>query len=188
VEERLGYLAGLLENTEDAVVAMDERYFLTAWNKGAETLYGWRAEEVVGRHAGDVARTNLSEEERAELRRELAANGRWRGELTVARKDGTTVEAELISVALWGEHRDTTGYLTIHRDISERKRAEEKLRDAHRRTENILNSISATFFTVDRNWRIYLRQRPSGDGLSKSDAARRDGCGARRQECMGRSP
>jgi hypothetical protein len=33
VEERLGYLAGLLENTEDAVVAIDERYFLTAWNK-----------------------------------------------------------------------------------------------------------------------------------------------------------
>jgi hypothetical protein len=57
-----------------------------------------------------VARTNLSEEERAKLRRELAANGRWRGELTVARKDGTTVEAELIFVALWGEHRDTTGY------------------------------------------------------------------------------
>src|SRR3954468_17053098 len=47
--ERLTYRAGLLGNTEDAIVAMDERYLFTVWNKGAERLYGWRAEEVVGR-------------------------------------------------------------------------------------------------------------------------------------------
>src|SRR6185312_15045898 len=63
-EDRLTYLAGLLENTEDGVVAMDERYFLTVWNRGAERLYGWTAAEVVGRHADEVARTNLSEQER----------------------------------------------------------------------------------------------------------------------------
>jgi PAS domain S-box-containing protein len=123
-EERLTYLAGLLDNTEDAVVAMDEGYFLTVWNKGAERLYGWKADEVVGLHANEVARTTLSDEQRAELRRELAESGRWRGEVTVARKDGTTVEAELVSVALRGQQGEITGYLTIHRDISERKRAE----------------------------------------------------------------
>ena len=102
-QEQLGYLAGLLENTEDAVVAMDARYLLTTWNKGAERLYGGRAEEVVGRHVNDVAQTNLSEAERDELCRELAEHGRWRGELAVARKDGTIVDVELISVALRAE-------------------------------------------------------------------------------------
>jgi PAS domain S-box-containing protein len=159
-EERLTYLASLLENTEDAVVALDERYFLTVWNKGAERLYGWSAEEVVGRHANEVARTNLSEEERAELRRELAGNGRWRGEVAVARKDGTTVDVELISVALRGQQRDITGYLAIHRDISERKRTEEALREAQRRSETILESISDAFVAVDREWRYtYLNER-----------------------------
>ncbi len=158
--ERLTYLAGLLDNTEDAIVAMDERYLLTVWNKGAERLYGWRAEEVVGRHANDVARTNLSEAQRTELRRELAANGRWRGEVTVARKDGTTVDVELISVALRGQQRDITGYLTIHRDISERKGAEEALRAARRRSEAILESISDSFASVDRDWRYtYVNER-----------------------------
>ena len=118
---------------------------LTVWNKGAERLYGWRAEEVVGRHAKDVARTDLSEAQRTELRRELADNGRWRGEVTVARKDGTTVDVELITVALRGQQRDITGYLTIHRDISERKGAEEALRAARRRSEAILESISDEF-------------------------------------------
>jgi PAS domain S-box-containing protein len=176
-EERLGYLAGLLENSEDAVVAMDERYFLTVWNQGAERLYGWRAEEVVGRHANEVAQTNLSEEERSELRRELAENGRWRGEVAVARKDGTTVDVELISVALRGEQREITGYLTIHRDISERKRAEEALRAARRRSETILESITDAFVAVDREWRYtYVNERAlrrmqwrSGRDLTRED-------------------
>jgi PAS domain S-box-containing protein len=103
-------------------MAMDERYFLTTWNKGAERLYGWPGEEVVGRHANEVAVTNLSEEERTELRPELAETGRWRGEVSVARKDGTTADVELISVALRGQQGEITGYLTIHRDISERRR------------------------------------------------------------------
>src|SRR3954447_26386429 len=128
--ERPTYLAGLLDNAEDAIVAMDDGYLLTIWNRGAERLYGWSAEEVVGRHANDVARTNLSEAQRTELRRDLAADGRWRGEVTVARKDGTTVAVELISVALPGQQGDVAGYLTIHRDISERKRAERDLREA----------------------------------------------------------
>jgi PAS domain S-box-containing protein len=127
-EKRLGYLAGLLENTEDAVVAMDERYLLTVWNQGAERLYGWRAEEVVGRHANEVARTNLSEEQRTELRRELVKNGRWRGDVNVIRKDGSTVDVELISVALREEQGEITGYLGIHRDIAERRSAQEETR------------------------------------------------------------
>src|SRR3954466_3193800 len=162
--ERLTYLAGLLENAEDAIVAMNERYLLTIWNRGAERLYGWRAEEVVGRHANDVARTNLSEAQRTELRRELAANGRWRGEVTVARKDGTTVDVELISVALPGQQRDITGYLAIHRDISERKGAEEALRAARGRSEAILESISDSFASVDRDWRYtYVNENALAD-------------------------
>jgi PAS domain S-box-containing protein len=161
---------------------MDERYVLTVWNKGAERLYGWRAEEVVGRHANDVARTNLSEEQRTELRRELTANGRWRGEVTVARKDGTTVEAELISVALRGEQRDITGYLTIHRDISERKRAEQALRAAQRRSETILESITDAFVALDRDWRYtYVNDR----ALRRLEAWR--GRALTRKDILGRS-
>ena len=68
-----------------------------------------------------MAVTNLSEEGRAELRRELAENGHWRGEVAVARKDGMTVDVELVSVALEDDEQ-ITGYLTIHRNITERRR------------------------------------------------------------------
>jgi PAS domain S-box-containing protein len=178
-EERLTYLAGLLDNTEDGIVAMDERYYLMVWNKGAERLYGWKAAEVVGRHANEVAVTNLSEEGRAELRRELAENGRWRGEVAVACKDGTTVDVELVSVALRGQPDEITGYLTIHRDITERKRAERELRQAYRQTETVLESISDFFAAFDHEWRYtYLNRRGldrlwkvTGEAVSLDDVA-----------------
>ena len=73
--ERLTYLAGLLDNTEDAIVAMDERYLLTVWNKGAERLYGWRAEEVVGRTR---QRRGSNEPKRSAANRAAPGAGRQR--------------------------------------------------------------------------------------------------------------
>jgi PAS domain S-box-containing protein len=159
-EERLVYLAGLLDNTEDAIVAFDDEWFVTVWNAGAERLYGWRADEVLGRHTLEVARLEMSQEERAEVRLAAAERGRWRGELIAYRKDGAPVWVELVIVALRGPQGQLTGYLGIHRDVADRKRAEEALRAAQRRSETILESITDKFSAVDREWRYtYINER-----------------------------
>src|SRR3954453_17534649 len=119
-EGRLAYLAGLLDNTEDAIVALDAEWFVTVWNAGAERMYGWTAEEVLGRHTLEVARLETSYEERAEARRAVAEHGRWRGDVVAYRKDGTPVCVELITVALRGARGGITGYLGIHRDVCAR--------------------------------------------------------------------
>src|SRR3954465_10102913 len=158
-ETRLAYLAGLLDNTEDAIVALDAEWFLKVWNPGAERLYGWTADEVLGRHTLEVARLEMSWEERAEVRRAVAEHGRWRGEVVAYRKDGTPVCVELITVAVRGERGRIGGYLGIHRDVTERKRAEGALREAHERSTTILESITDTFFACDREWRLtYLNE------------------------------
>ncbi|MCW3047860.1 MAG: domain S-box protein [Solirubrobacterales bacterium] len=158
-EERLTYLAGLLDTTEDAIVALDAGWFVTVWNKGAERMYGWTADEVVGRHTLDVARLEMSDEERARARRTAADHGGGRAEVVACRKDGTPVCVEVVTVALRGDDGEVTGYLGIHRDISERKRAGEALRKAQRQTETILDSVSDTFFAVDGEWRyIYVNE------------------------------
>jgi PAS domain S-box-containing protein len=157
---RLSQQAGLLDNTEDAIVAFDAEWFVTAWNAGAERMYGWTADEVLGRHTLEVARLEMSYEDRAEVRRAVAEHGRWRGEVVAYRKDGTPVSVELITVALRGDRGEITGYLGIHRDVSERKRAEEALGELRRRSETILESIHDEFFAVDREWRYtFLNER-----------------------------
>jgi PAS domain S-box-containing protein len=159
-EERLWNLARLLDNTDDAVIALNTEWFVTVWNKGAERMYGWTAEEVLGHHALEVARLEMSHEERGELRRTVGQHGRWRGEVVASRKDGTQLWVELIAVALRGPGGEVTGYLGIHRDVTERKRTEGALREALRRAETILDSISDEFFALDREWRYtYVNER-----------------------------
>jgi PAS domain S-box-containing protein len=127
-EEELRYHAYLLENVHDAVIATDEQMLLTAWNKAAEKMYGWRADEVLGSHIWQVVPLEMTEVQRAEGLRELAEKGRFRTEVITYGKEGMPVWVEGITVALRGEKGEITGYVNIRRDITERKRDEEELR------------------------------------------------------------
>jgi PAS domain S-box-containing protein len=160
VGERLAFQDLLLEHTEDAIVAVDREWHITFWNKGAERMYGWTMAEVLGRHVPSFVRVDLNEKERAEVRREVAERGRWRGQATVQRKDGSTVSVEVSNVAIRDSRGEITGFLGIHRDVSERRRAERALREAQRRSETILESISDDFLAVDPEWRLtYVNER-----------------------------
>jgi PAS domain-containing protein len=80
--------------------------------------------------------------------------------LIAYRKDGALVWVELIIVAPRCAQGEITGYLGIHRDITERKRAEEALSAAQRGSKTILESMSDDFFALDREWRYtYVNER-----------------------------
>ena len=131
-EEQLAYHAYLLENVHDAVIATDEQLVVTAWNKGAQEMYGWRASEVLGRNLFEVVPTDLTEEQLAEGLQKLAERGRFRIEAMSYGKDSTPVYIEGSIIALRGEQEQEeegqiSGYVTIRRDITERKRAEKEI-------------------------------------------------------------
>lgn len=126
-EERLAYQAELLANVNDAIIASDEQYRLTAWNRAAETMYGWRAEEVLGRMGIEILQTEFPGTDPAEMRRMIAETGGWRGEATQLRRDGTRLPVEVASIVLRGAGGRLRGYVSVNRDITERKRAEELL-------------------------------------------------------------
>jgi PAS domain S-box-containing protein len=129
-EEELRYHAYLLENLNDAVLATDEQLLITAWNKAAEKMYGWRADEVLGSHIWQVVPVEMTEGQREDALRELAETGRFRIDVITYGKDGTPVWVEGITIALRVEQGEgeITGYVNIRRDITERKRTEEELR------------------------------------------------------------
>jgi PAS domain S-box-containing protein len=139
--EQLAYHASLLENLHDAVIATDEKFVVTAWNKGADELYGWTADEALGRPAHEMVRAQHSDAGLADALRQLNETGSRRAETVVLHRDGTPVPIEAVTIALRDERGDITGYLGINRDITERRhaeeqraRAEEKLREV-RETE-----------------------------------------------------
>lgn len=127
-ERRLAYHALLLESMEDAVLATDEQFVLTGWNKGAQRMFGWTAEEAVGRRVDELIPTSLSEIELAAEMRGLVRMGRWRGEASWYGKNRAPVYAEGLTVALPpGATGKGGGYLCIMRDLTERQRERDEL-------------------------------------------------------------
>ncbi|HMB25598.1 MAG TPA: PAS domain S-box protein, partial [Anaerolineales bacterium] len=137
-EEQLRYQAALLSSVNDAIIASDAQFRLTAWNSAAEALYGWKAEEVLGRNGVEILRTEWPGKDAAETRRVISATGRWRGEAIQTRKDGTRFPVEVSSIAMRNNDGQVTDYISVNRDITERKQAQERL-DQLNRTLKALN-------------------------------------------------
>jgi PAS domain S-box-containing protein len=130
VQERTAALAeraALLELSFDAILVRDQRDRITYWNRGAEELYGWRREEVLGRVSHDLFQTKFPEPLR-QIMDKLRQEGRWSGELIHTRRDGLRV----IVATRWALQTDRGGHVAVvletNTDITERKQAEESLR------------------------------------------------------------
>ena len=127
-EAQKRYLDLLLATVNDAVVASDDKFVVTGWNAAAESTYGRRAEEVLGRPDALVFRTDFVDVERAEATRRLLETGRFHGELTHRRGDGKRIHIESRAAALFDREGKRLGYVSVNRDITERRYAEETIR------------------------------------------------------------
>ena len=125
-EEALRVQASLLNLTHDTVFARDMNDLITYWNRGAEELYGWKKEEAIGQVSHQFMQT-IFPAPLERINEELLRTGRWEGELTHTKRDGTQV----VVASRWSLQRDEqerpTAILETNNDITERKRAEEAL-------------------------------------------------------------
>src|ERR1041384_6769402 len=128
-EERIRQQAELLDHSQDAIMVRDLDDRIVYWNKSAEELYGWRAEEVIGRNGLDILYGKIPPVVH-EARATLLERGEWRGELNQLTKDG----AELIVESRWSLVRDDHGEpfqkLIVNTDVTERKRLQGELQRA----------------------------------------------------------
>ena len=120
--------ANLLDLTHDAIFVRDMESVIKYWNRGAEELYGWTAEQAAGKVTHDLLKT-VFPKPLDQIEAEVRGAGRWEGALVHTKKDGTTVVVE----SRWSLQRDDRGVpvavLETNNDITERKRAEQELRN-----------------------------------------------------------
>src|ERR1043165_7241221 len=130
-EEQIREQAALLDQAQDAILVRDLDHNILFWNKGAEKIYGWTAEEVVGRNATDVLFKDHSEPFDA-ARQAIIQNGEWQGEMHQPRRDGAEINVQ----SRWTLVRDDQGQpksiLVINTDITEKKRMESQFLRAQR--------------------------------------------------------
>ncbi len=127
VEARRAQLAAMVESSNDAIFGKTPDGVITSWNKGAETIYGYTAEEIIGRNVTVLAAPSRHAEIRALLRRvaqgEVVANF----ESERVRKDGAVVKVDIALSPIHDAEGRITGVASIARDVTEKKRLEEEL-------------------------------------------------------------
>jgi PAS domain S-box-containing protein len=126
-EERIRFQTIVLSQVNDAVVAFDNNHNIVYWNNGAERLYNFKSEEVLDRRMEEVTRHRwLKPEDETAAYDSLAEAGSWRGEFTQARKNGEELRVEASITTLKNEKGVAIGFISVMRDITERKRVEEE--------------------------------------------------------------
>jgi len=121
-EQELSEKARLLDLSNDAIIVRDLDDKISSWNKGAEKLYGWASEEVIGRHLDSLLQTEFPKPMEIILD-QLQSEGEFSGELVQIARDGRRVAV----LCRWVLDRGTKSILTSYTDITERRMLEDSL-------------------------------------------------------------
>jgi PAS domain S-box-containing protein len=138
-EEHLRELGHLLELAHALIRDMDDHIIL--WTRGTERMYGWTAQEAVGRVTHELLRTEFPRP-LAEIHTVVRKEGHWEGELVHYRKDCT----HLVVASHWALYRTSDGLpaaiLEVNNDITELRKVQETLRLADQRKNDFLATLA----------------------------------------------
>src|SRR5438876_961759 len=160
-EQALAQFKAMVESADDAVIGKTLEGMITSWNAAAARLYGYAAEEMIGKSIGLLAPPDKVDE----LAGILA--GLRRGEhvdhhdTTRVRKDGTLVEVSITVSPILDPHGRPIGATTIARDITARKRAEQQL--LHEALYDALTDLPNRAYFVERVSQALARLRRDRD-------------------------
>jgi PAS domain S-box-containing protein len=132
-EDAMGQLAAIVESSDDAIVSKDLTGVIRSWNEGAEKLFGYAAEEVIGKSIMILIPPDRADEETRILESIRRGEKIDHYETARRRKDGSLVEISLTVSPLRDKAGNVIGGSKIARDITERKRIERALAEGARK-------------------------------------------------------
>jgi PAS domain S-box-containing protein len=138
-EEVRERLAGIVECSDDAIMSKDLNGVITAWNRGAEKVFGYSAAEMIGQPLLRLLPADRQEEESETLARIQIGESVEHFDTVRVRKDGTQIDVSVTISPIRDGSGAIVGASKITRDISERKRAEAALRESETNFAAVVN-------------------------------------------------
>lgn len=125
----VGQLAAIVKSSDDAIISKDLRSIVTSWNGGAERLFGYTADEMLGQSIYRLIPPDRHDEEASILRQIGRGEPVGHYDTVRVRKDGTALDISLAVSPILDAQGTVVGASSIARDITEKKRAEEALQE-----------------------------------------------------------
>lgn len=176
-EDQLRFLSSISEQVSDSIITTDVNFQITYINKAAEELFGYRREELIGQSPYILNAEPLAEEIQNEIYRIVGLGESYSGTWLNRRKDGTTFFCEVKVSPMRDETGQTYGYIGIQRDVTDQRRAEERLQTY----QNQLRSVASKLSLTEEKERRFLATQLH-DGIGQSLAVTKVKLGALKKE------
>jgi PAS domain S-box-containing protein len=136
------YVENLVENAADFIICTDLEDRILTWNRGAELIFGYSKQEVIGEHLSILLPPERFSELK-EIRAKVQISGALRDiEVRSKRKDGRLIHLSLSVSPIKDQEESIVGFLRVAKDISERKRIEQRLKELDRMKSDFVSNVS----------------------------------------------
>jgi PAS domain S-box-containing protein len=148
-EEQLQYLASLQAFMHDAVVSYDMNFHIQSWNRAAERMTGWTADEVIGHHRDEIIKVEMIHETFESVVKHMRDAGYWSGESLTYHRDGTPISTWSSIGLSRNEGGRPTGIIAVLHDISDRKQTELALKQSEEQYRMLAENVKDVIVKMD---------------------------------------
>ncbi len=167
-DEETRELASLVENTDDAIIGKNLNGIITSWNIGAEKIYGYKKEEVIGKHISII----IPEDKISDFHKIMKniKNGeKIKGfESKRRKKNGDIIDVSITVSPIYNMEGNLIGASNITRDITENKKIEKELRDKYEEISALYEELIAIEEELRSNYKEIEKAKEDADKANKA--------------------
>lgn len=165
--EKVSHLASVVEQSSEAIISRGRDKKIISWNKGAEMLFGYSKEEVIGKSAVDLGFMTHLPNRRLVIEKVISEKGNWKSEIQFYHKNGSTFWGVVTANVIKDEKGHVNSVVIIIKDISLRRQLEEKLKTANEELERKVKERTEQISMSELRYRSLIEN--SAEGISLLD-------------------